>query len=354
VTRLRALLVCPGRGSYGRAQLGSLPAGDPIIAALDRFRARLGRPTLSELDRAPEYALPLHVAGEHASLLTFGATAVDLAAIDRDKIDLVGVTGNSMGFYTALHAAGALDLDGAARLVETLGHYQAGNVIGGQLMYPLVDDDWRPPVAHWAPTSAPTSTTTSGAVTGAISAALDHPGVHVSIRLGGTIVLGASTEGLAHARRVLPPIERGGMRYPALLPLHSAFHTPLMAATAERAQRDLADLPIQAPAITLFGGDGAVYRPWADPAAIWFYTLGAQIVETFDFARAIATALGELGPDVIVLPGPGDSLGGAIAQTLIAQRWRGLATRADFAALQASDRPILLAMQRPEQRARVV
>jgi acyl transferase domain-containing protein len=337
MTRLRALLVCPGRGSYGRAQLGSLPPGDPIVAALDRFRARLGRPTLMELDRAPAYAPHLHVAGEHASLLTFASTAVDLAAIDRDKVDIVGVTGNSMGFYTALYAAGALELEGAARLVETLGHYQAQNVIGGQLMYPTVDDTWR----------------ASSTYATAIAAALDHPGVHVSIRLGGTIVLGADDDGLTHARRVLPPIERGGMRYPAQLPLHSAFHTPLMAATGERARRDLADLQLRSPAITLFGGDGAIHWPWASPAALWAYTLGAQIVEPFDFARAIATALGELGPDVIVLPGPGDSLGSAIAQILIAQRWRGLGDRADFAAMQASDRPIILAMHRPEQRARV-
>ena len=338
MTRLRALIVCPGRGSYGRAQLGSLPAHDPILAVLDRFRARLGRPAISELDRAPEYALPLHVAGEHASLLTFGATAVELAAIDRDKIDIAGVTGNSMGFYTALYASGALDQGGAARLVETLGHYQAGNVIGGQLLYPLVDDDWRPSATHRA----------------AVDAALDHPGVHVSIRLGGTIVLGASAEGLAHARRVLPPIERGGMRYPVELPLHSAFHTPLMAPTSERALRDLADLPIRPPAITLIGGDGVVHRPWASPAALLAYTLGPQIVEPFDFERAIATALGELGPDVVVLPGPGDSLGSAIAQVLIARGWRGLRDRAGFLAMQASERPIVLAMQRPEQRARVV
>lgn len=337
MTRLRALIVCPGRGSYGRAQLGSLPVGDLIVAALDRFRAALGRPTISALDRAPEYTLPLHVAGEHASLLTFAATAVDLEAIDRDKVDIVGVTGNSMGFYTALHAAGALDLDGAARLVETLGHYQAGNVIGGQLMYPLVDNDWRP--------ASPSA---------AVAAALDHPGVHVSIRLGGTIVLGADADGLAHARQVLPPIERGGLRYPAQLPLHSAFHTPLMAATSERARADLADLPIRSPAITLIGGDGVVHRPWASPAALWAYTLGAQILEPFDFARAIATALGELGPDVLVLPGPGDSLGGALAQILIAQRWRGLRDRADFVAMQESDRPVVLAMQRPAQRACVV
>jgi hypothetical protein len=96
-----------------------------------------------------------------------------------------------------------------------------------------------------------------------------------------------------------------------------------------------------------------VHRPWASPEALWDYTLGAQIVEPFDLERAIATALGELGPDVIVLPGPGDSLGSAIAQVLIAQRWRGLGNRAEFTAIQASDRPIVLAMARPEQRARV-
>jgi [acyl-carrier-protein] S-malonyltransferase len=349
MTRLRAVIVCPGRGSYGRAQLGSLPAGDPadpIIAALDALRARLGRPTISALDRAAEYTARLHVAGEHASLLTFAATAVDLAAIDHSKLDVVGVTGNSMGFYTALHAAGALDLDGAARLVETLGHYQADHVIGGQLLYPLVDDDWRPAEGHAAAAAA--------AVDADVAVALGHPGVHVSIRLGGTIVLGADADGLAHARRVLPPIDRGGLRYPVQLPLHSAFHTPLMAATAARARADLADLALQPPAITLIGGDGIVHRPWAAPAALWDYTLGPQIVEPFDFTRAIATALGELGPDVFVLPGPGDSLGSAVAQVLIARRWRGLASRADFTAMQASDRPIILAMQRPAQRALVV
>jgi acyl transferase domain-containing protein len=338
VTRLRALVVCPGRGSYGRAQLGSLPAADPIVRALDRLRARLGRPLVSELDRAPDYTPHLHVAGEHASILTFACTAVELAAIDRDKLDVVGVTGNSMGFYSALHAAGALDLDGAARLVETLGHYQADHVIGGQLMYPLVGDDWRR-----SPTAA-----------AAVAAALDHPGVHVSIRLGGTIVLGATADGLAHARRALPPIDRGGLRYPVQLALHSAFHTPLMAATAERARRELADLALRSPAITLIGGDGRVHRPWAAPAALWDYTLGPQLTEPFDFERAIATALGELGPDVIVLPGPGDTLGSAVAQILIGLGWRGLADRAGFTAMQASERPIVLAMARPDQRARVV
>lgn len=345
---MRVLIVCPGRGSYGRAQLGSLRRGiagagaagagaAELVGALDGFRAGLGRPTVSELDGAAAYEPRLHVAGEHASLLTFACTAADLAALDPRRVEIVGVTGNSMGFYTALHAAGALGLLEAARLVETLGGYQTERVIGGQLVYPLVDDDWRP----------------SAALAEAVAAALRLPGVHVSIRLGGAIVLGVDEGGLARAREALPPLERGGVRYPLPLPLHSAFHTPLMAETGERARADLADLAIGSPAVTLIAGDGTVFRPWADPAAILGYTLGPQIVEAFDLERAIVTAFGELGPDAAVLPGPGDNLGGAVAQILIARGWRGLRDRRDFLEAQAGERPLVLSMSRPEQRARV-
>ncbi len=335
---MRGLIVCPGRGSYGRAELGRLPAGDPTIAAVDRFRAGLGRPTITELDRAPAFQPALHVAGEHASLLTFACTAVDLAAIDRGKVDVVGVTGNSMGWYTALYAAGALDLGEAARLVETLGHYQAGNVIGHQLIYPLTDDDWRPAPAARA----------------AIDEVLTHPGVFTSIRLGGAVVLATDDAGLAYARRTLPPVLRGSLTYPLPLLLHSAFHSPLLADTAARARDDLADLAIRAPHVTLYGGDGVAYPTWADPRALWTYTLGAQIVEPFDLELAVATAVGELGPDALILPGPGDTLGSALAQILISRRWRGLRDRQDFLAAQASDRPLVLSMSRPDQRARVV
>ncbi|MGE0871924.1 MAG: ACP S-malonyltransferase [Kofleriaceae bacterium] len=335
--RLRAVIVCPGRGSYGRAQLGSLPRGSAIVATLDRMRAAHGRPPVSELDRASTYTPRLHVAGEHASLLTFACSAVDLAAIDRSSVDVVGVTGNSMGFYTALYAAGALELEAAARLVETMGSYQIDHVIGHQLVYPVVDADWR----------------ADPALEAAVAEALTFPGVFVSIRLGGSIVLGTDDVGLAHVRRVLPALDRGGVVYPLQLPLHSAFHTRLMAATRQRARHELADLPIRSPAVTLIGGDGVVYRPWADPRQLWDYTLGAQIDEPFDLERAVSTVLGELAPDVLILPGPGDNLGGALAQILIARRWRGLTCRGDFLTAQASDRPIVIGMARPDQRARV-
>ena len=44
----------------------------------------------------------------------------------------------------------------------------------------------------------------------------------------------------------------------------------------------------------------------------------------------------EYAPDRIILLGPGDTLGGAIAQALIAIEWRGLRSKADFQEMQAS------------------
>ena len=41
----RVIVVCPGRGSYGRELLGSLPR-TPRVEAANAFRAALGRPTL--------------------------------------------------------------------------------------------------------------------------------------------------------------------------------------------------------------------------------------------------------------------------------------------------------------------
>ena len=99
---MRALLVCPGRGSYQRAHLGMLQDSHPVIETLDAFRRELDRPTLTELDAAERYSASRHVAGENASLLTFGASARDIALIAPDKVNVVAVAGNSMEKRTTL------------------------------------------------------------------------------------------------------------------------------------------------------------------------------------------------------------------------------------------------------------
>lgn len=331
---IRCVLICPGRGSYGPKELGSLPPASPMVEELDRYRRAFGRPTLSELDRAKAFSPRLHLAGEHASLLTFACTAVDAMAIDPRKAQVVAVSGNSMGWYTALHLAGALDLAGAARLVETLGHYQEGNVVGGQAVYPLVDDEWReePRLDQEA------------------EAALRLDGVFLSIRLGGMVVFGASEAGLASLRRVLPKVRRGEVEYPLVLAMHSAFHTPLMEETRQRAGSELADLAFSSPTVSLVSGAGRVFRPWAAPAELFAYTLGEQLVAPFDFSLAVATLAGEFAPDSFIVAGPGDRLGAPVAQALIHSRFRGLRDKKDFLEAQGGRVPLVVSLARPEQR----
>jgi malonyl CoA-acyl carrier protein transacylase len=333
---MRCLLVCPGRGSYMKDQLGSL-VDAPLLRSLDAVRESAGRPTLSELDRVARFSARLHVAGENASLLTFAATAQDVRAVDPDRVRLVGVAGNSLGFYSALWAAGSLDLSSAARLVDTMGAWQQDNVLGGQVLYPTTGDDFRPVPALVA----------------AVEEALRLPGVHLSIRLGGTVVLAGWEAALAALEQALPRVERSGRTYPLRLPLHSAFHTPLMEQTSARARRELADLPLRAPTVPLFTGDARVLRWWADPAELLAYTLGPQVTTPFDLTAAVTTALGELGPDAVLLPGPGNTLGAPIAQILIAAGWRGLRDRRDLDEAQKSATPLVISMARPEQRALV-
>lgn len=335
---MRLFLVCPGRGSYGKSQLGTYQGPSAVLDQLDAFRANLGRPTLREMDAADRHGARFHVAGENASILTFGATAYDIEALDPNKGQIVAVGGNSMGWYAALYAAGALELSEAAWLIETMGQYQAKNIIGGQVLYPTVDADWRP----------------DAALAAAVDAALETDEVHLSIRLGGTAVLAGTRRAVKGLLASMPKLERGKRSYPVQLPLHSAFHTPLMSATAYKARGELADLALRGPSVPLVDGRGAIFHPWASPQAIFDWTLGAQVDDTYDFSATVQAGVGQFAPDAILLPGPGDTLGASVAQALIEIGWRGLRDKADFAEAQRADIPLVISMARAEQRALVL
>lgn len=340
----RALVVCPGRGSYDRSTLGSLvgrsPAAQEVVAACDAWRAQHGRPTVSELDAEAAFKAARHVAGEHASLLTFACSMADLAELDRSTIEVVGVTGNSMGWYTALGAAGALSLEDAIRLVDTMGAYQEGNVLGGQVLYPLTDDDWR---------HAPEREAAVERVIAEILATGAYAGW--SIRLGGHAVLGGDAAGVKALLERLPPIQTGTRSFPVQLPMHSAFHTPVLAPTSARARAELGDLAARPPVVPLIDGRGGIHRPrWADPGALLDYTLGHQVVEPYDLTTAVRTALRHTGADLVVALGPGNSLGGPLARILVQEGWGGPRDKASFEARQQGDRPLLLSFGIPAQR----
>jgi acyl transferase domain-containing protein len=339
-----ALVVCPGRGTYGKAELGYLKRfhadEGELIAGFDRLRAERGQPTISELDGAHRFSPALHTRGDIASPLIFAASYADFLALDRSRFDVAAVTGNSMGWYTALAVAGAVGAEQGFRIIDAMGENSQAGEAGGQVLLTLVDEDWRELAGLREQVRA--LATSIGA--------RDGCRLFVSIELGGMVVFAGNEPGLAALVAEAPP---NPARDPLRLVNHGPFHTPLMTGSSERAMAQLPSAWFDSPEAPMIDGRGHIWRPFASaPAALHDYTFVHQILETYDFTRAVQVAVREYSPDRIILLGPGDTLGGAIAQALISIQWRGLRSKSDFQEMQAAD-PFLISMGREDQRALV-
>ena len=338
-----AVVIFPGRGTYGKAELGYLARhhGDKagFIGGVDEWRRAHDRTPVSEVDSAKSFSAARHASSLNASALIYACALADFQDIDRGAFDVAAVCGNSLGWYLTLAAAGAVDEAGAIRLVDTMGALMEDKGVGGQLVYPFVDEDWRPSSAR------------EKAVSDALHAGKTDGEAFLSIRLGGMAVLAGDEAGMAAMEKSFPKAEE---RYPFRLARHAAFHTPLLNHVSKAAFSALPADMFTAPSLPMIDGQGRVWTPGAtDADALYQYTLGHQIVETYDFAKSIEVAVKEFSPDVLILVGPGSTLGAPIAQELIRHRWRGLTSKTGFVALQHED-PFLLAMGREDQRAAVV
>jgi acyl transferase domain-containing protein len=339
-----ALVVCPGRGTYGKAELGYLKRfhsdKGELIAAFDGLRSERGQPTLSELDGADRFSPALHTRGDIASPLIFAASYADFLALDRSRFDVAAVTGNSMGWYTALAVAGAVGAEQGFRIIDAMGENSQAGEPGGQVLLTLVDDEWR---------ELPGLREQVLALAESIGAR-DGCRLFVSIELGGMIVFAGNEPGLAALVAEAPS---NPARDPLRLVNHGPFHTPLMAGSSERAMAQLPSGWFKSPEAPMIDGRGHIWRPFAsEPTSLHGYTFVHQILETYHFTRALQVAVREFAPDRIILLGPGDTLGGAIAQALIAIQWRGLRSKRDFQEMQAAE-PFLISMGREDQREKV-
>jgi [acyl-carrier-protein] S-malonyltransferase len=329
MTRKTAVVICPGRGTYNATELGYLSRHFPDAGLLSRFEAlRQGQESLVDLDSAASFSLSRHGRGDNASALIYAASYGDFLSLD---LDVVAVTGNSMGWYTALACAGAVTPEHGFQIANTMGRLMA-LAPGGQLIHPHMGEDWRPDPARKAALLA---------LVADIATRPDHA-LALSIDLGGFLVLAGDEAGLKAFEAATP---REG-RFPLRLAHHAAFHTSLMVPIAAKGRDLLPEGLFATPRLPLIDGRGQTWWPGAQtPAQIRDYTLGHQVTEAYDFTAAIRTAARDFAPDVFVLTGPGTTLGGATLQALILANWRGLSCKT-----QAQAQNPLLSIALPDQR----
>lgn len=339
----RAVLICPGRGTYNAPELGSVTrhfSDAELLRRFDEMRAAAGQETLTALDTAPKFEPKRHMTGDNASALIFAAGLGDRLSIDPATVELVGITGNSMGWYTALAAAGAVTPETGFEIANTMGTLMHDQAQGGQLVYPHMGDNWVPD---------PAEKERLVALVAEIDARPGHR-LALSIDLGGMAVLAGNNAGLGAFEAIVPRRNR----FPLRLAHHAAFHTDLMTPISDQG---LARFPAERfgqPGLPMIDGRGHIWWPHAsDAQALRHYTLGTQVTEPYDFTHAIRIAAREFAPDLFIVSGPGTTLGGAVAQSLILSGWRGLNDKAAFQAMQSDD-PFLIAMGRDDQRALVI
>ncbi|MCB1782519.1 MAG: ACP S-malonyltransferase [Alphaproteobacteria bacterium] len=330
-----AAIICPGRGTYNKDELGYLRRHhadkSAFIQTLDDFRKKNSQPLISILDAAETFSPQDHLRGDNASPLIYACAYADFLSIDQSKIDIVAVTGNSMGWYIALACAGALSPEGGMEVVNTMGTLMQERQTGGQVLYSFIDDNWRE---------------IPGKRQELLYLTNEIPDLYISIELGGMIVFAGTDEAL---KTLLTKLEPQG-RFPLRLPGHGAYHTPIMEPIAAKGRALLSPDLFSAPAIPLIDGRGKIWSKYAtDPAEIYAYTLDHQVTKTYDFTRAVQVTLKEFAPEILIIPGPGNTLGGAVAQSALFIDWHGIQAKEAFTTRQEKN-PFLLSMGLEEQR----
>ncbi len=329
----RIVVICPGRGSYTRENSRFLVKhGNSVtkeLSFLDLKRKSLGYETISELD-SQSFKTKVHMIGENASPLIYACSLADYNSIDKEKFEVVAVAGNSMGWYTTLAIATSLDKNDSFNLIQSMGSMMKNKLIGGQIIYPIIDNNWIIDLKKRE----------------FVLKEIKKYNAYVSIFLGGHIVIGGNINSIKSLLSVLPKIDK----YPFQIPHNGAFHTPLMSSIRDKVNQLSSQLNFSKPRIPIVDGRGKIWSPYSsDLNQLKKYTLEYQVNHSYDFSASIRTCLKEFCPDKIVLLGPGNNLGGVIAQIIIENNWLNVNSKETFKIMQ-NQNPFLISMSIDDQK----
>ena len=328
----RIVVICPGRGSYTRESSGYLKSYKNIaneeISWMNNQRKALNLPTLNDLD-SNTFKSKTHMIGVNASPLIYACSYVDFLSIDKSKYEIVAITGNSMGWYTTLGLSGVLTFENAFKLINTMSSLTKDNN-GGQIIYPIVNQNWQ----------------IDESIYQMIIKEVEDAGAYISIKLGGYIVIAGGQDSLKKLLIKLPINDN----YPFQLPYHSAYHSSIMSSVPEKAFDLLPESLFFKPNIHIIDGRGHIWSPYStNISELYSYTLDNQVTKTYDFNSTINVAIKEFSPDKLILLGPGNTLGGPVAQILIQNSWLKIDSKKAFKNIQKND-PYLISMSINEQR----
>lgn len=221
-------LVFPGQGSQSVGMLAELAVAEPaVIETFAEASEALGYDLWKLVQEGPEQDLN-RTDRTQPAMLAAGVAVWRVWQARGGQIPAL-MAGHSLGEYTALVCAGALDFSDAASLVADRGRFMQEAVPQGQgamaAVLGLDDDTIRRVCAEAA----------EGEVVEAVN--FNAPGQ--------VVIAGAATA----VERAIERLKAAGARRAVPLPVSAPSHCALMKPAAERLAARLADIQIKAPAV---------------------------------------------------------------------------------------------------------
>ncbi|MEQ8842632.1 MAG: ACP S-malonyltransferase [Acidimicrobiales bacterium] len=240
----------------------------------------------------------------NAQLATFVTSMVVLDAVSRVGGEAAAHAGHSLGEYSALTAAGALDFSDAVRLVNERGDamQSAADEQHGTMAALLALDDDQVDIAC------------QRAAGDVWIANYNAPG---------QVVIAGVPDDLDRACEIAKEL---GAKRAMRLPVGGAFHTPLMAPARDRLRKAIDQVEFRAPEQPVYANvDGAAHAEAAD----WPDLLGAQLCSPVRWRQTLRNLEAD-GFNTYVELGPGTVLTGLVKRTVKTGHRINIATPADL------------------------